>query len=83
MASDLQEAARMKIDGYINNTNLLEHTTFEEVMEGEKIVAEAARLTGIPLLATTVMKDVAAPEQRASLIAPEIIELERKIHYNY
>ena len=83
MASDLQEAARMKIDGYINNTNLLEHTTFEEVMEGEKIVAEAARLTGIPLLATTVMKDVAAPEQRASLIAPEIIELERKIRYNY
>ena len=83
MASDLQEAARMKIDGYINNTNLLEHTTFEEVAEGEKIIAEAARLTEIPLLATTIMKGVATPEQLASLTAPEVIELERKIHYNY
>ena len=83
MASDLQEAARMKIDGYINNTNLLEHTTFEEVAEGEKIIAEAARLTEIPLLVTTIMKGVATPEQLASLTAPEVIELERKIHYNY
>lgn len=83
MASDLQEAARMKINGYINNTNLLEQTAFEEVLEGEKIVSEAARLTGIPLLATTIMKDVATPEQIAALTAPEVIELERKIHYNY
>ena len=29
------------------------------------------------------MKGVATPEQLASLTAPEVIELERKIHYNY
>ena len=83
MASELQEASRMKISGYINNTNLLEETTFEEVAEGEKIVAEAARLTGIPLLATTVMEGTATKEQLKSLVAPEVIIMRRTINYNY
>ncbi|SMC52693.1 hypothetical protein SAMN06296952_1567 [Oscillospiraceae bacterium] len=83
MASELQEASRMKISGYINNTNLLEETTFEEVEEGEKIVAEAARLTGIPLLATTVMEGVATEDQLKTFVAPEIITMRRTIRYNY
>ena len=83
MASELQEASRMKISGYINNTNLLEETTFEEVAEGEKIVAEAARLTGIPLLATTVMEGTATEEQLKSFVAPEVIIMRRTINYNY
>ena len=83
MASELQEASRMKISGYINNTNLLEETAFEEVAEGEKIVAEAARLTGIPLLATTVMEGTATEEQLKSFVAPEVITMRRTINYNY
>ncbi len=83
MASELQEASRMKISGYINNTNLLEETTFEDVKEGEKIIAEAARLTGIPLLATTIMEGVATEEELNSLESPEVIKLERSIRYNY
>lgn len=83
MAAELEEASRMKITGFINNTNLLEETVFEEVKEGEKIVLEASRKTGIPLLATTVMEGVATSEQKELFEAPEVIELKRTILYNY
>lgn len=81
MASELQQAARMNITGFINNTNLLEFSTPQQIQEGESIVAEVAKLTGIPLLATTVMEDIDL--SGISLVAPEVIKLRKAIHYNY
>lgn len=81
MTHELQEAARMKITGYINNTNLLEYTTPEHIMEGEKIIMEASKLTGIPLLATTIMDGV--DKSSLKLECEEIITLSRTIHYDY
>lgn len=81
MASELQQAARMNISGFINNTNLLEYTTKQQVEEGERIVAEVAKLTGIPLLATTVMENVDI--SGINFVAPEVIKLRQAIHYNY
>ena len=81
MTHELQEAARMKITGYINNTNLLSETTAEQIVEGEKIILEASKLTGIPLLATTVMDNVDIDE--SDLSCKEIIRLKQAIKYNY
>ena len=84
MAYELQEAARMKIDGFINNTNLLEMTTADQVLEGEKIILEASSKTGIPLLATTVMDDLEGKETvLAGSLAPEVITLQRTINYSF
>lgn len=83
MGSELQEASRMKISGFINNTNLLEQTTFSEVLEGEKIVLEASERCGIPLLATTIMEGVATEEELKSLKAPEVILMKRSINYSF
>lgn len=83
MALELTEASRMNISGFINNTNLLMETKIEDVIEGEKIIKEAAEKCGIPFLATTVMEDAFSDEDLAKLTAPEIIKLKRSIHYNY
>lgn len=81
MTHELQEAARMRITGYFNNTNLLGETTAQQILEGEDIILEASKLTGIPLLATTVMENV--DMSSVDLKCKEIITLKRTIEYNY
>ena len=85
MSAELSSAAGLKIDGYINNTNLLEMTTPETVAEGERICFEASKLTGIPVFATALMEDVyqASQSSNTAYTAPSIIRLTRTIKYNY
>ena len=81
MTNELTSAAGFKIDGYLNNTNLLEETTAEMLEEGEKKILEASKLTGIPLIANCVMEGVDIPEGK--LNDHELFRMERKIHYAY
>ena len=81
MTSELSAAAGFKIDGYINNTNLLEETTAELVKEGESKVLEASKLTGVPLIANCVMEGVEIPE--GMLENTELFRMSRRIHYAY
>ena len=81
MTNELTAAAGFKIDGYLNNTNLLEETTAEMLEEGEKKILEASKLTGIPLIANCVMEGVDIPEGK--LKNHELFRMERKIHYAY
>lgn len=85
MSVELAEAAGLKIDGYINNTNLLEMTEPQNVREGEDMVIEASKITGIPLVATAMMEDVAdkAKGEGIEFKAPSVIRLKRCIFYNY
>lgn len=81
MTNELTAAAGFMIDGYLNNTNLLEETTAEMLEEGEKKILEASKLTGIPLIANCVMEGVDIPEGK--LKDHELFRMERKIHYAY
>ena len=81
MTNELTSAAGFKIDGYLNNTNLLEETTAEMLEEGEKKILEASKLMGIPLIANCVMEGVDIPEGK--LNDHELFRMERKIHYAY
>ena len=81
MTYELTAAAGFKIDGYLNNTNLLEETTAEMLEEGEKKILEASKLTGVPLIANCVMEGVDIPEGK--LKDHELFRMERKIHYAY
>lgn len=83
MTRELEEAARLKVDGYICNTNLLEQTTADEVIEGEQIVRQAGEITGVPLVATSVMEGLIDEEGIGRLTAPEVIRLKRTIFYDY
>ncbi|SCW42974.1 hypothetical protein SAMN02910456_01069 [Ruminococcaceae bacterium YRB3002] len=85
MSAELSEACGLKIDGYINNANLLEYTTPENVLEGENTVLEASKITGIPLVMTSMSARVAEEAEQAGIEfkAPHILRLERTIFYNY
>jgi predicted TIM-barrel fold metal-dependent hydrolase len=48
-----------RVDGLINNSHLGDETTVEFVQEGARIVDEAARQLGIPVVATTVLEELA------------------------
>ena len=81
MTNELSAAAGFKIDGYLNNTNLLEETTSDMLVEGEAKILEASKLTGIPLVANCVMEDVVIPD--GVLTDRELFRMNRKIRYAY
>ena len=81
MTNELSAAAGFKIDGYLNNTNLLEETTAEMVSEGEARILEASAFTGVPLIANCVMEGVEIPDDL--LKTNELFRMERRIHYAY
>ena len=83
MASELQGASKMKITGFINNTNVLEDTTPEDVFEGEKIIKEVEKRTGIPLVMTSVMESLMTEEELKKIEAPEVMMMQRTIKYAY
>ncbi|MBR4431124.1 MAG: hypothetical protein IKS75_07500 [Clostridiales bacterium] len=81
MTNELAAAAGFKIDGYLNNTNLLEETTSDMLVEGEAKILEASKITGIPLVANCVMEDVQIPD--GVLTDRELFRMNRKIRYAY
>ena len=81
MTNELAAAAGFKIDGYLNNTNLLEETTSDMLVEGEAKILEASKITGIPLVANCVMEDVNVPD--GVLKDRELFRMTRKIRYAY
>ncbi len=91
MASELSSAAKLPITGLINNTNLLEQTSTSEVIEGAKIIREAANRMNIPFIGTTVMSELfdidefqtkIKDESVQALLGP-IIVLNKFIRYTY
>lgn len=48
-----------RVDGIINNTHLAEETTVETVNYGTKIICEAASILEIPVVATSVVQELA------------------------
>ncbi|MBQ6017454.1 MAG: hypothetical protein IJL19_06185 [Clostridiales bacterium] len=81
MTNELSAAAGFKIDGYLNNTNLLEETTSDMLVDGEAKILEASKITGIPLVANCVMEDVVIPD--GVLTDRELFRMNRKIRYAY
>lgn len=79
MTAILSEAAGFKIDGYLHNTNLLGDTTPEIIAEGERIMEEASRLTGVPVTATCYMEGTVLPE----ITGHELFPMTRRIFYDY
>ena len=49
-----------RVDGLINNTHLGDETTVEIIQRGARVVAEAARRSGIPVVATTAVRELTA-----------------------
>jgi len=84
MAQDLEAAAKLPITGFINNTNLLEETSFEDIVRGNGIIGNVASRTGVPLVCTSVLEGRFSDADLAALNKPgEIMCIKRIISYNY
>lgn len=50
----LEGEAQLKVTGLINNTNLMQHTTLEDVLSGQDILEEVGRSLDIPIVYTVI-----------------------------
>lgn len=57
LQNDLEIKSRLKVEGWINNTNLQDWTTFDDWEKGRKMVEELALTTGIPIAGRAVEVD--------------------------
>ena len=56
----IEDVARAKITGIINNTHLLKSTTKEDVLRGYKLALEVSRETNIPIKYNTALDTIAS-----------------------
>ncbi|MBO4460662.1 MAG: hypothetical protein J5715_00285 [Clostridiales bacterium] len=78
MTVELSRASGLPIAGYINNTNLLHETSPEMIEEGEAKIIEAGKLTGVPLVLTTLLGHLEGLKSQC-----EIFEMDKRIFYDY
>ncbi|MDU4959544.1 MAG: hypothetical protein E6X17_02605 [Sporomusaceae bacterium] len=66
-----------RVDAVLNNTHLAEETTADIVQKGALGVAEAARVLGLPLIATAAVADVAEAIGDFDCVGSPVRKLER------
>ena len=64
LMSEIERTSRLKITGLVNNTNLSYQSTVEDLLEGQKVVEEVSKRTGLPILYIAGTKEIldALPE---------------------
>ncbi len=55
---EVEQASHLRVTKLVNDTNLGPETTADIVMEGQKLVEEVSRRTGIPIGYTAVTEDI-------------------------
>lgn len=50
LMEDLEAHARLRVAGFVNNANMLDETEPEHLLQGDRILREAAEMTGRPIL---------------------------------
>ena len=58
LQEEMQIHSRLKITGMINNTNLAEMTTVQELHDGYEIIKEVSERTGVPVKYTSGKKEL-------------------------
>ncbi len=61
MLRDIEESSRLKVTSLVNNTNLLEDTTPEVLLEGHEMLSKVSERTGIPISLTCGYREVLLP----------------------
>ena len=56
LKSELEGFARQKVTGFVNNSNLLNYASAEDLRRGYDVLRETSDLTGIPIVHTTGRK---------------------------
>ncbi len=79
MIAIVEEGANLKITKLINNTNLLEETTPEVILQGNEIISEVSAKTGIPIAITSGMEKAICGLKSQHLSGSEILTMKKNI----
>lgn len=55
----IEDTARLKVTGLVNNTHMLKATTVEDVLRGQELAEDVSKTTGIPVKYISVLESVA------------------------
>ncbi|NLB91063.1 MAG: hypothetical protein GX786_07585 [Clostridiales bacterium] len=56
----IQNRSRLAVTGLIHNSNLADETTLTQLLEGEEIIKEVAKVTKLPIVSTVMMQSLFA-----------------------
>ncbi len=79
MIGIVEEGANLKVTKLINNSNLLEETTPEIILQGNEIISEVSRKTGIPIAITSGMEKVISGLNGQQLSGSTILAMKKHI----
>jgi hypothetical protein len=71
----LEAEAQLKVTGLINNTNLMQHTTLDDILTGQDILEEVGRTLDIPIVYTVIEEH----HQFDHPFAGDLIQLQRLV----
>ena len=57
LKEDMEEFARQKVTGFVNNSNLLNYASADDIRAGYDVLAKTVEMTGIPVKHTTGRKE--------------------------
>lgn len=72
MMAEIQGRARVPITGLINNTNLQNETCTQDIVDGQRVIEEVSRRTGIPVRAVCAVPELveALPSELKAMAFP-------------
>ncbi len=76
MVREIEAASRLKVDGLIANTHLMDETTAALVTEGYRMTEATGRRLGVPVVAVTVQEGM-APELDPDTFPCPLVRLQR------
>lgn len=80
MIALVEDSANIKVTRLINNSNLLEETTPEIILEGNRIISQVSEKLGIPLSITAGLEGAISRLESSSLSGSELLPLRKQIH---
>jgi hypothetical protein len=80
MIALIEEGANIKVTKLINNSNLLEETTPEIILEGTRIISQVSEKLGIPIAITAGMEESVTGLDNHQLVSGEILAMKKLIH---
>lgn len=86
LKGELEGFARQKVTGFVNNSNLLNYASAEDLRRGYEVLRETSDLTGIPIVHTTGRKkflDEFLDDGRDPRYIGEPIALETYMHRSW
>ncbi len=80
MIKIIEYSANVNVTKLVNNSNLLEETTPEIILEGNRIISKVSEKLGIPIGITAGMQEVINQLDSRQLSGSELLPLTKQIH---